>query len=92
VAGCLLSGRQRPPDLADASAGCRDRRAVQSRQSAAVTAIPAPSFWIASTGHIARLCRTSGKILWDYDTNREFQNTVNGVPDTVAPLTWEAGL
>jgi len=58
--------------------GCRDRRPCSPAQSAAVTAIPGAVFSGSLDGHLRAYAATSGKILWDYDTNREFK-TVNGV-------------
>jgi polyvinyl alcohol dehydrogenase (cytochrome) len=47
-------------------------------QSAAVTAIPGMVFSGSNDGHIRGYSTEDGKILWDFDTVREFQ-TVNGV-------------
>src|SRR5215468_4951969 len=59
--------------------GCRDRSFCSPAQSAAVTAIPGVVFSGALDGHLRAYATTSGKILWDYDTDREFK-TVNGIP------------
>jgi polyvinyl alcohol dehydrogenase (cytochrome) len=48
-------------------------------QPAAVTAIPGAVFSGAYDGHIRAFSTEDGKVLWDFDTAREFQ-TVNGVP------------
>jgi polyvinyl alcohol dehydrogenase (cytochrome) len=48
-------------------------------QLAAVTAIPGVVFSGAMDGHIRAYSSEDGKILWDFDTAREF-STVNGVP------------
>jgi polyvinyl alcohol dehydrogenase (cytochrome) len=47
-------------------------------QSAALTAIPGVVFSGSMDGHIRGFSSEDGKILWDYDTVREFP-TVNGV-------------
>jgi polyvinyl alcohol dehydrogenase (cytochrome) len=59
--------------------GCGDRRPCSPAQSAAVTAIPGAVFSGALDGHLRAYATTNGKILWDYDTNRDFK-TINGVP------------
>jgi polyvinyl alcohol dehydrogenase (cytochrome) len=59
--------------------GCGERRPCSPAQSAAVTAIPGAVFSGALDGHLRAYAATNGKILWDYDTNREFK-TVNGIP------------
>jgi polyvinyl alcohol dehydrogenase (cytochrome) len=48
-------------------------------QSAAVTAIPGVVFSGSLDGHLRAYATKDGKILWDYDTAKEF-DTVNGVP------------
>ena len=58
--------------------GCADRRPCSPAQSAAVTAIPGVVWSGAEDGHLRGYSTVTGKILWDYDTAREFQ-TVNGV-------------
>src|SRR2546425_5924079 len=67
--------------------GCGDRRPWSPAQSAAVTAIPGAVFSGSLDGHLRAYCATSGKILWDYDTNREFKN-VNGVSGHGGVLDW----
>jgi polyvinyl alcohol dehydrogenase (cytochrome) len=47
-------------------------------QSAAVTAVPGVVFSGSMDGHIRGFSAEDGKILWDFDTVREYQ-TVNGV-------------
>jgi polyvinyl alcohol dehydrogenase (cytochrome) len=59
--------------------GCGDRRPCSPAQSAAVTAIPGAVWSGAEDGHLRAYSTTNGKIVWDYDTAREF-STVNGVP------------
>ena len=48
-------------------------------QSAAVTAIPGAVFSGSLDGHLRAYSTTNGKILWDFDTDREFK-TVTGIP------------
>jgi len=48
-------------------------------QSAAVTVIPGVVFSGSLDGHLRAYSSKDGKILWDYDTARDFE-TVNGVP------------
>jgi polyvinyl alcohol dehydrogenase (cytochrome) len=59
--------------------GCGDRRPCSPAQSAAVTAIPGVVFSGAEDGHLRAYSTTDGKIIWDYDTARDYK-TVNGVP------------
>jgi polyvinyl alcohol dehydrogenase (cytochrome) len=58
--------------------GCGDRRPCSPAQLAAVTAIPGAVFSGSLDGHLRGYSTENGKIIWDYDTNREFK-TVNGV-------------
>jgi polyvinyl alcohol dehydrogenase (cytochrome) len=58
--------------------GCGDRRPCSPAQSAAATAIPGAVFSGSIDGHLRAYSSASGKIIWDYDTAREFK-TVNGV-------------
>ena len=48
-------------------------------QSGAVSAVPGASFSGSLDGHIRAYASDSGKIVWDFDTVREYE-TVNGVP------------
>lgn len=48
-------------------------------QSAAVTAIPGVVFSGSVDGHFRAYATSTGKVLWDFDTAREFK-TVNGAP------------
>jgi len=59
--------------------GCGDRRPCSPAQSAAVTAIPGAVFSGSLDGHLRSYSTDTGKIIWDFDTVRDF-NTVNGVP------------
>jgi polyvinyl alcohol dehydrogenase (cytochrome) len=61
------------------SPGCGERRPCSPAQSGAVTAIPGAVFSGALDGHIRAYATTDGKIIWDYDTVRDFK-TVNGIP------------
>jgi polyvinyl alcohol dehydrogenase (cytochrome) len=58
--------------------GCGQRRPCSPAQSAAVTAIPGAVFSGSIDGHLRAYSTANGKILWDYDTARDFK-TVNGV-------------
>ncbi|HJT86376.1 MAG TPA: PQQ-binding-like beta-propeller repeat protein [Bryobacteraceae bacterium] len=59
--------------------GCGNRRPCSPAQSAAVTVIPGVVFSSSLDGHLRGYSTADGKIIWDYDTAREFK-TVNGVP------------
>jgi polyvinyl alcohol dehydrogenase (cytochrome) len=56
--------------------GCGTRRPCSPAQSAAITAIPGAVFSGSLDGHLRAYSTTNGKIIWDYDTDREF-NAVN---------------
>src|SRR5436190_10504718 len=56
----------------DAPSGC------SPAQSAAVTAMPGVVFSASMDGHVRGYSSEDGKILWDFDTAREFK-TVNGI-------------
>jgi len=61
-------------------APCPATQAVCSpAQPAAVTAIPGAVLSGAVDGHLRAFAAVDGKLLWDFDTGREF-TTVNGVP------------
>ena len=59
--------------------GCGDRRPCSPAQSAAVSVIPGVVFSGSSDGHLRGYSTSDGKIVWDFDTARDFP-TVNGVP------------
>jgi polyvinyl alcohol dehydrogenase (cytochrome) len=59
--------------------GCGDRRPCSPAQSQAVTAIPGAVFSGSIDGHLRAYATTDGKIIWDFDTARDFE-TVNKVP------------
>jgi polyvinyl alcohol dehydrogenase (cytochrome) len=60
------------------SAACSGREHCSPAQLAAVTAIPGVIFSGSLDGHLRAYSSRSGRILWDYDTAREF-STVNHV-------------
>ncbi len=55
------------------------RTACSPAQSAAVTAIPGVVFSGSVDGHLRAYSATTGVVLWDTDTARDFP-TVNGKP------------
>ena len=59
--------------------GCGTRPRCSPAQSAAVSAIPGVAFSGSVDGHMRAYSTADGRILWDFDTIREYQ-TVNGVP------------
>jgi polyvinyl alcohol dehydrogenase (cytochrome) len=63
---------QAPPPV------CGDRRSCSPAQSAAVTAMPGVVWSGALDGHLRGYSSSDGKILWDFDTAREYQ-TLNGL-------------
>lgn len=58
---------------------CGDRRPCSPAQSAAVSAIPGAVFSGSLDAHLRAYSGRDGKIIWDFDTNRDFE-TVNGAP------------
>ncbi|MBV8847451.1 MAG: PQQ-binding-like beta-propeller repeat protein [Bryobacterales bacterium] len=58
--------------------GCGNRRPCSPAQSAAITAIPGAVFSGSLDGHLRAYSAANGKIIWDYDTDRDFK-TVNGL-------------
>ena len=60
-------------------AKCGDRPRCSPAQSAAVTAMPGVAFSGSVDGHLRAYSAADGKILWDFDTIRDY-TTVNGVP------------
>lgn len=62
------------PDVSD----CAGKARCSPAQSAAVTAIPGAVFSGSVDGHLRAYSSADGKILWDFDTAREFQ-TLNDV-------------
>ena len=57
---------------------CKGGPGCTGAQSAPVSVIPGAVFSGSVDGHIRAYSTTDGKIIWDFDTMREFQ-TVNGV-------------
>ena len=57
---------------------CGDRPNCSPAQSAALTAITGLVFSGSLDGHLRAYTATDGRIVWDFDTAREFE-TVNGV-------------
>jgi polyvinyl alcohol dehydrogenase (cytochrome) len=57
---------------------CGDRKPCSPAQAAAVTVIPGVVFSGSVDGRMRAYSTADGKILWEYDTAREFE-TVNGV-------------
>jgi polyvinyl alcohol dehydrogenase (cytochrome) len=56
---------------------CGDRKGCRSSHSEAVTVIPGAVFAGSTDGHLRAFSNSTGEILWDVDTAREYQ-TVNG--------------
>ena len=56
-----------------------DREGCQTGQLGAVTGIPGAVFSGSLDGHLRAYATDDGRVLWDFDTVREFE-TVNGVP------------
>jgi polyvinyl alcohol dehydrogenase (cytochrome) len=59
--------------------GCGGRPNCSPAQSAAITGIAGIVWSGSEDGHLRAYATSTGKIVWDYDTAREFQ-TVNGAP------------
>src|SRR5438552_5999796 len=57
---------------------CGDRLLCSPAQSAAVSVIPGVVFSGAVDGHLRGYSTRDGKVIWDFDTAREFA-TVNGI-------------
>ncbi len=57
---------------------CEGRPGCSPAQSAALTAIPGMVFSGSMDGHMRAFASEDGKIVWDFDTRRDF-TTVNGV-------------
>lgn len=60
-----------------AAPDCGERLNCSPAQSAAVTAIPGAVFSGSADGHMRAYSSKDGKVIWDFDTTREF-TTVNG--------------
>jgi polyvinyl alcohol dehydrogenase (cytochrome) len=61
-----------------AGAGCANKNPCKPSQAAAVTLIPGVAFSGTMDGRLRAYSTRDGKILWEYDTARDFV-TVNGV-------------
>lgn len=59
-------------------ASCGDRQRCSPAQSGAVSAIPGVAFSGSVDGHVRGYAADSGKVVWDFDTAREYES-VNGV-------------
>jgi polyvinyl alcohol dehydrogenase (cytochrome) len=70
-----------PPPLACGQPG----RGCNAAQSAAVTVIPGVVFSGSNDGAIRAYSTRDGSVLWEYNTNREFE-TLNGVPGKGASM------
>jgi polyvinyl alcohol dehydrogenase (cytochrome) len=57
---------------------CGDRLNCSPAQSAAVTAIPGAVFSGSADGHMRAYSAADGKVIWEFDTTREF-TTTNGI-------------
>jgi polyvinyl alcohol dehydrogenase (cytochrome) len=73
MTGQVVWGTPAPDDT------CDGRRDCHPANSAAPTAIPGAVFAGGLDGHIRAYSAEDGRILWDFDTARDFE-TVNGVP------------
>ena len=58
---------------------CDSRPRCSPAQSGAVSAMPGAAFSGSLDGHIRAYASDTGKVVWDFDTVREYE-TVNGVP------------
>lgn len=71
----LATGKEvwvaKPPD-------CGDRKHCSPAQSAAVTAIPGAVFSGSVDGHLRAYSSSTGEVLWDFDTAREFDAVNSG--------------
>jgi polyvinyl alcohol dehydrogenase (cytochrome) len=67
------------------AAACGTVRGCNVAQSAAVTLIPGVIFSGSSDGALRAYSTATGEVLWQYDSNREFETT-NGVPARGASL------
>ena len=59
-------------------AGCANRNPCKPSQAAALTLVPGAAFSGTMDGRLRAYSTRDGKVLWEYDTAREFA-TVNGV-------------
>ncbi len=61
-----------------AEPACKDQPGCSAAQMAPATAIPGVVFSGSLDGHLRAYATTDGKLVWDFDTLRDFE-TVNGV-------------
>ena len=66
-------------------AACGPKPGCSPAQSGAVTAIPGVVFSGSLDGHMRAYTSEEGRLLWDFDTVREYE-TVNGVPGSGGSL------
>ena len=76
-----LGGGQKVWQAPAPALGCTDGRGCTGAQSAAISVIPGAVFSGSIDGHLRAYSTADGRILWDYDTAREFE-TVNRVKAT----------
>jgi len=62
-----------------AAPACGTARGCNAAQSAAITLIPGAIFSGANDGVIRAYSTRDGSVLWQYDSNREYES-INGVP------------
>lgn len=58
---------------------CASGRGCNAAQAAAITVMPGVVFSGSNDGAIRAFSTTDGALLWEFDTNRQFE-TINGVP------------
>jgi polyvinyl alcohol dehydrogenase (cytochrome) len=68
----LATGQQR---WGTSPAGCKGRPHCSPAQSAAVSVIPGAVFSGSVDGHLRAYSTQEGRVLWDFDTAREFKTT-----------------
>jgi polyvinyl alcohol dehydrogenase (cytochrome) len=64
---------------------CGSGRGCNGAQSAAVTAIAGAVFSGSNDGSLRAYSTSTGEILWEFDTNRDF-TTINGIPASGASM------
>jgi polyvinyl alcohol dehydrogenase (cytochrome) len=74
-----LATGERVWHAAPAKPVCASGRGCNAAQSAAVTTIPGVVFSGSNDGALRAYATADGRVLWEFDTNREFAAT-NGVP------------
>jgi polyvinyl alcohol dehydrogenase (cytochrome) len=81
-----LAGGQRSWFAAPPPPACGSGRGCNAAILAAITVIPGVVFTGSNDGAVRGYSTRDGSMLWEYDTNREFQ-TVNGVPARGASIS-----